>query len=53
MGLSFGLDRLDARFEVVYQLLSLRHNHRIRVKITAGEETLVPSVVPLYNSALW
>ena len=28
------------RFDVVYQLLSLAHNHRIRVKVTAGEETL-------------
>ncbi|MFK7840265.1 MAG: NADH-quinone oxidoreductase subunit C [Bdellovibrionales bacterium] len=46
-------DRVNDRFEVVYQLLSLRHNHRIRVKVLAGEETLVPSVVTVYNSALW
>ena len=46
-------DRLKARFEVVYQLLSLRHNHRIRVKIDASEDTLVPSVVPLFSSAIW
>ncbi len=46
-------ERLDARFEVVYQLLSLRHNHRIRVKVSAGEETLVPSVIDTYKSAAW
>lgn len=46
-------ERLSARFEVVYSLLSLRHNHRIRVKVPATEETLVPSVVEIYNSAGW
>ena len=46
-------DRLKARFEVVYQLLSLRHNHRVRVKIVAGEDTIVPSVVEIFSSALW
>jgi len=46
-------DRPKARFEVVYQLLSLRHNHRIRVKVSANEDTLVPSVVNLFSSALW
>ena len=46
-------DRIKARFDVVYQLLSLRHNHRIRVKIIADEETIVPSVIEIYNSAAW
>ena len=46
-------DRLKARFEVVYQLLSLRHNHRVRVKVDASEDTLVPSVVDVYKSAGW
>ena len=46
-------DRIKARFEVVYQLLSLRHNHRIRVKLSVDEDTLVPSAVNLYSSALW
>lgn len=41
------------RFEVVYTLLSLRHNHRIRVKIYANEDTIVPSVISIYNSANW
>jgi NADH-quinone oxidoreductase subunit C len=34
----------DERFEVNYHLLSLRHNRRIRVKVTTDEEAPVPSV---------
>ena len=41
------------RFEVVYNLLSLTHNQRIRVKVTAGESEPVPSAVPLFSSAGW
>lgn len=41
------------RFEIVYQLLSLRFNNRIRVKITTDEETPVPSVSALFSSAPW
>ncbi len=43
----------DERFEVVYHLLSLKHNQRIRVKLAAGEETPVPSVTEVFNSANW
>ncbi len=41
------------RFEVVYTLLSLRQNNRTRVKITADEETMVPTAVELFSCALW
>lgn len=41
------------RFDVVYNLLSMRHNHRARVKVTASEETPVPSVVDIYSAAGW
>jgi NADH-quinone oxidoreductase subunit C len=41
------------RFEVVYHLLSMRMNHRIRVRIRTDEETAVPSVVPLWPVANW
>jgi NADH-quinone oxidoreductase subunit C len=41
------------RFEVVYQLLSLTKNQRIRVKVLAAVETLVPSVVSVFPSANW
>ncbi|KAH8165137.1 hypothetical protein CIB48_g3082 [Xylaria polymorpha] len=43
----------DARFEVVYNLLSVRHNARIRVKTYADESSPVPSVTGLYDGANW
>lgn len=43
----------DQRFEVVYNLLSVRHNSRIRVKTYAGEATPVPSITSLYDGANW
>lgn len=41
------------RFDVVYHLLSMHQNHRIRVKLTTDEETPVPSVVELFPVADW
>ena len=41
------------RFDVVYQLLSPRQNQRIRVKVQADEDTLVPSAVPVFVGAEW
>ena len=41
------------RFEVVYNLLSLSHNQRIRVKVGTDENEPVPSVTQLFNSAGW
>jgi NADH-quinone oxidoreductase subunit C len=43
----------DKRFEVVYNLLSLTHNYRIRVKLDADAETPVPSVIGVFSSANW
>ncbi|MBU0723580.1 MAG: NADH-quinone oxidoreductase subunit C [Alphaproteobacteria bacterium] len=43
----------EERFEVVYILLSLKHNQRVRVKVSTDEATPVPSVVALYPSANW
>jgi NADH dehydrogenase (ubiquinone) Fe-S protein 3 len=43
----------DARFEVVYNLLSVRHNSRLRVKTYADEATPVPSITSLYDGANW
>lgn len=43
----------EERFEVVYNLLSLSHNMRVRVKVMTDEETPVPSIVGVYNSANW
>jgi len=41
------------RFELVYNLLSLKHNRRIRVKTTTDEETPVPSVTGVFSTAGW
>ena len=41
------------RFEIVYNLLSHRHNLRIRVKTETDEETPVPSVSGLFGAASW
>jgi NADH-quinone oxidoreductase subunit C len=41
------------RFDVVYHLLSPRQNQRIRIKVMADEETLVPSVTEVFPGADW
>jgi len=41
------------RFEVVYHLLSLTKNRRIRVKVSTDEQTPVPSVTSLWPVAGW
>ncbi len=41
------------RFEVVYHLLSLHQNQRIRVKLSTDEETPVPSATGVFSSAGW
>lgn len=43
----------DKRFEVVYNMLSVRHNSRIRVKTYADEAQPVPSITGLYDGANW
>ena len=43
----------DQRFEVVYNLLSVRHNSRIRVKTYADEASPVASITSLYDGANW
>jgi NADH-quinone oxidoreductase subunit C len=43
----------DPRFEVVYCLLSLTKNHRIRVHVTANEDTPVPSITGIWPVAGW
>lgn len=42
-----------ARFEVVYNLLSLKKNRRIRVKVPVEEEVGVPSACEVYPAANW
>jgi NADH-quinone oxidoreductase subunit C len=43
----------DERFEVVYNLLSVSINQRIRIKVTTDETTPVPSVTPVFSTAAW
>lgn len=50
-----GVDYPDRgrRFEVVYNLLSLTQNQRVRVKLSVDEGTPVPSVTRVFSSAGW
>src|SRR5438046_7674805 len=45
-------DRVE-RFEVVYHLLSMTKNRRIRVKVSTDEATPVPTVTTLWPVAGW
>ncbi len=58
--LSFGdeapaYDNDEPRFAVVYQLLSIQNNSRVRLKVfaTDNEFPVVPSVVDIWSSANW
>jgi NADH-quinone oxidoreductase subunit C len=41
------------RFDVVYQLLSMTKNRRLRVSVQTDEDTPVPSVVAVFPNADW
>jgi NADH-quinone oxidoreductase subunit C len=43
----------ERRFDVVYHLLSLTRNLRVRVKIETDEDTAVPSITEVFPSADW
>ena len=43
----------EKRFDVVYHLLSMTKNRRIRVKVQTDEDTPVPSIVGVYPAANW
>jgi NADH-quinone oxidoreductase subunit C len=43
----------EKRFDVVYNLLSLQNNQRVRVKVATDEATPVPSASVVYSSATW
>jgi NADH-quinone oxidoreductase subunit C len=43
----------ERRFDVVYHLLSMHHNQRIRVKVETDEATPVPSVISVFPTANW
>lgn len=41
------------RFDVVYHLLSLDHNQRLRVKVAVDTDEQVPSITGIYQCANW
>ena len=43
----------EKRFDVVYNLLSPKQNQRVRVKLSADENTPVPTATGIYSSANW
>ena len=43
----------EQRFDVVYHLLSLTLNRRLRIKVQTDEDTPVPSVTGVYPAADW
>ncbi|MBT5939683.1 MAG: NADH-quinone oxidoreductase subunit C, partial [Rhodospirillaceae bacterium] len=43
----------EDRFEVVYCLLSMTQNHRVKVKVAANESSPVPSATSVFSSAGW
>jgi NADH-quinone oxidoreductase subunit C len=43
----------DRRFDVVYHLLSLHLNHRIRLKVETDADTPVPTAIGVFPAANW
>jgi len=43
----------EERLEVVYNLLSLSQNQRVRLKVRTDEETPVPTASGVFSSAAW
>ncbi len=41
------------RFDVVYHLLSMYQNHRIRLRVSVREDEIVPSITSVHPSANW
>lgn len=41
------------RFEIIYNLLSIRHNARIRIKSYTDDLTPIDSIVPVFKGADW
>ena len=52
----FGVDyprREGGRFDVVYQLYSIKNNERVRLKVRTDEGQPVPSSLPVYKGFEW
>lgn len=53
--LTYHNDYVGPRFASVYHLLSIKHNHRLRVKVFAHDDNfpMMPSVVDVWSSVNW
>jgi NADH-quinone oxidoreductase subunit C len=47
------IDWEKPRFAAIYHLLSVTHNHRVRLKVFMRPEPILPSVVDVWPSANW
>jgi NADH/F420H2 dehydrogenase subunit C len=43
----------ERRFDIVYNLLTLQYNERLRIKVSVDQVTPVPSSTQLYSSSGW
>ncbi|MEE9346960.1 MAG: NADH-quinone oxidoreductase subunit C [Robiginitomaculum sp.] len=43
----------ERRFDIVYHMLSMQHNHRIRVKASTDEDTPIHSIASIFPNADW
>ena len=41
------------RFEIIYNLLSLKYNNRLKIKININELESIESIINIYKSANW
>jgi NADH-quinone oxidoreductase subunit C len=47
------IDNKKARFEIIYNLLSLKLNIRILIKINIEDNIKIPSITSIFKSACW
>jgi NADH-quinone oxidoreductase subunit C/D len=45
--------RREKRFDVIYQLYSLKNNERIRIKVRVGEDEPIPTGTAIYKGLNW
>ena len=43
----------EQRFQVIYNLLSMHHNQRVRIKVSLSEGDEIPSITDIYTSSDW
>ncbi|HXG58966.1 MAG TPA: NADH dehydrogenase (quinone) subunit D [Thermoanaerobaculia bacterium] len=51
----WGVDypRREKRFDIVYQLYSLKNNERVRIKVRVGEDEPVPTAIGVFKGVNW